>query len=165
MLLFFVSLALSVAVTLVGLTEEVPPSEAMLVRDRYGNMDEFLWMGGLQYIFGNNMMICLLTFIPILGTLNGLCTLYRTGWVIAALCASSGRNPLEVYAILWTEYIHTWLEYCAASLALSESIILSYYLLRYRWRGLKMEAKNVPLILTYCVIMLFFAAIAEMAVM
>jgi len=164
-LLFFASLALSVAVTLVGLTEKIPPSEALSVRDQYRGMDEFLWIGGLQYIFGNNVMICLLTFIPLLGPLNGLYALYRTGWIIAALSASSGRSPLEVYAILWTRYSHTWLEYCAVSLALSESIILSYYLLRYRWRGFRMEAKNVPLYLTYCVIALFFAAIAEIAAM
>jgi len=45
---------------------------------------------------------------------------------------------------------------------LAGMITLSYYLLRYGWRGFRTEARNVPLILIYCVIMPFFAAIMEM---
>ena len=84
------------------------------------------------------------------------------GWIIAALSTVSGLNPLIIYTRLWTRYIHAWLEYGAVSLALSESLILSYYILRYGWRGLRMKARNVPLILTVCVVLLFFAATAEM---
>jgi len=155
------ALMLAVTVTLFGVMEHVPVSEAKSVVERYRGFDKFLMFGGLQYIFGNNMIICLFTFIPFFGPLDCFYALYRTGWVIAALSTASGLNPLIIYARLWTRYIHTWLEYGAVSLALSEGLILSYYLLRYRWRGLRTEARNVPLILTICVVLLFFAAVAE----
>jgi len=163
MLVFSVSLILSVAVTLIGLMEKIPPSEGISVRNNYRGINEFLEIGGLQYIFGNNVMICLHTFIPLIGPLNGLYVLYRTGWTIAALSASSNLNPLLVFAGLWMRYAHTWLEYCAVSLALSEGFILSYYILRYRLNGLREEAANIPLIFTYCAVILFFAAMLETA--
>jgi len=156
-------LMLAVTVTLFGLMRHIPVFEAKSVEEKYRSLDELLMFGGLQYIFGNNMIICLLTFIPFVGPLNCLFALYRTGWAIAALSTVSGFNPLMIYAHLWTGYIHMWLEYGAVSLALSESLILSYYTLRYGWRGLRTEARNVPLILTVCTVLLFFAAVAEMA--
>ena len=154
---------LAVMVTLFGVMEHVSVSEAKSVGEKYRGLDEILRVGGLQYIFGNNMIICLFTFIPFFGPLDCFYALYRTGWVIAALSTVSGLNPLMIYVHLWMGYVHTWLEYGAVSLALSESLILSYYILRYRWRGLRMEARNVPLILTVCVVLLFLAAAAEMA--
>jgi len=157
------TLMLAVMVTLFGVMEHVPVSEAKSVVERYRGLDEFLRVGGLQYIFGNNMIICLFTFIPFFGPLDCFYALYRTGWIIAGLSTVSGLNPLIIYIRLWTRYIHTWLEYGAISLALSEGLILSYYLLRYRWRGLRTEVKNVPLILTICVVLLFFGAVAETA--
>ena len=163
---FLVALAalmLAVMVTLFGVMEHVPVSEAKSVEERYRGFDEFLRVGGLQYIFGNNVIICLFTFIPFFGPLDCFYALYRTGWVIAALSTVSGLNPLMIYIRLWMGYVHTWLEYGAVSLALSESLILSYYILRYGWRGLRMEARNVPLILTVCVVLLFLAAAAEVA--
>ena len=157
------ALMLAVAVTLFGLMQHVPVFEAKSVEEKYRSLGELLMFGGLQYIFGNNMIVCLLTFIPFFGPLNCLFALYRTGWAIAALSAVSGLNPLMIYAHLWMGYVHTWLEYGAVSLALSESLVLSYYTLRYGWRGLRTEARNVPLILTVCTVLLFFAAVAEMA--
>jgi len=154
---------LAFTITLFGVMEHVPVSEARSVREKYRGIGEFLEVGGLQYIFGNNMIICLFTFIPFFGPLDCFYALYRTGRVIAALSTASDLNPLMVYTYLWTRYIHTWLEYGAISLALSESLILTYYILRYRWRGLRMEARNVPLILTVCVVLLFLAAATEMA--
>jgi len=162
-LILLAALMLSVTVTLAGVMENVPQAEANSVENQYRSLDNLILAGGIQYIFGNNMIICLFTLIPLLGPVNVFYVLYQTGRVLAALSAYSGLNPLMVYAILWTRYIHTWLEYGAVSLALSESITLSYYLLRYGWHGFRTEARNVPLILTICVVMLFFAAITEMA--
>jgi len=162
-LIFFGVLLLSIFVTFIGLMECIPLAEAQNIRERYAAIDEFMLDIGIPYIFGNNLIICLFMFIPLLGLINGFFVLYRTGRVIATLSIYSGVDPLVTYSILWTEYLHTSLEYIASALALSEGIILSYYLLRYKWRGLKLEAKNVPIILSCCVLILFFAAIMEVA--
>ncbi|HII86248.1 TPA: hypothetical protein HA273_06795, partial [Candidatus Bathyarchaeota archaeon] len=38
-----------------------------------------------QYIFGNNFMICMLMFVPIVGPLAGLFIMFTTGSVVGAI--------------------------------------------------------------------------------
>jgi hypothetical protein len=47
------------------------------------------------YIFGNNFMICLIMFIPIVGPIFGLYALFNTGTAITAIATSQGYPPIN----------------------------------------------------------------------
>jgi hypothetical protein len=88
----------------------------------------------VQYIFGNNLLICLIMFIPAVGPIFGFYALYNTGAAIEAqIIASSttGISPLLAFFVLFL-FPFTWLEFISYSTAFAESV----WLIRRSMQGL-----------------------------
>jgi len=110
-------------------------------------------------IFGNNFMHCLVMFTPILGPVYAVFVFYSTGRVIAALATATMTwlNPLGLFALLFL-FPHTWIEYIAYALALSQSVWLIIEAFRRRLRN---ELINTCIFVTVCALALFLAAVIE----
>ena len=89
-----------------------------------------------QYIFINNLSICLLMFIPIAGAALGLFILFNTGVALGAIAATGGYPVwLGLLSLVGTPIF--WIEFAAYSIAMAESIWLFRRLTQRRWRELK----------------------------
>jgi hypothetical protein len=115
---------------------------------------------GTTMIFGNNFVLCLIFFIPILGFIFGFSVLYTTGVIIAAESASIGVHPLVGLFSLFI-FPFTWLEFLAYSMAFSQSIWLMYRTIKHAW---KKELINTSIIISICAVTLLVAAAIEMAI-
>ena len=155
---FFLSLIVTSAGALSGIDE----SQAHLVAENFEKMEDVLHEFGVQMIFGNNMMYCLLMFVPFVGPIGGFYVLYSTGKVLAALSYVLGADPLVMFLSLLI-YPHAWLEYISYSIATSEGILLSFCIWKYKLRGLKAEAINVAKYISICAVLLLLGAAIEMA--
>jgi len=161
-LTFLFALFLCVTVTSAGALSKIDNSEAQLIIENFEKVEEMLQTAGVQLIFGNNMMYCLAMFIPFVGPIGGFYVLYSTGKVLAALSSILGTDPMLLFLSLLI-YPHAWLEYVSYSLAVSESIWLSSYALKYRFKGLRAEAVNAAKYISICAILLLAGAFVEMA--
>ena len=160
-ILFLAILFLCILVTSAGALSSVDNSQAQLIAKDFKEMEKMLQTAGIQLIFGNNMMYCLAMFIPFIGPISGFYVLYSTGRVLAALGCVLGTDPLLLFLNLMI-YPHAWLEYVSYSLAISEGIRLSFYILKYRFRGLKVEIANVAKYISLCAVLLLLGAFIEM---
>ena len=111
----------------------------------------------VQFIFGNNFMICLLMFIPIVGPLFGFFALFNTGIAINAISIAQGFPSVVVIIGLFLTPI-AWIEYAAYSTALSESVWLFSRILKKRGRD---EFRIACIFIAFCAILLLLGAIAE----
>lgn len=159
---FLAILFLCVLVTSAGALSRIDDSNAQAIVEDFKELEKMLQTAGVQLIFGNNMMYSLIMFIPFIGPISGFYVLYSTGKVLAALGYVLGANPLFLFLNLLI-YPHAWLEYISYSLAISESIWLSFYMLKYRYKGLKTEIINTAKIISICAVFLLAAAFIEMA--
>ncbi len=114
----------------------------------------------MPYIFGNNLFICLLMFVPIIGPLVGLFILYNTGTVVGAIAVSGGYPPALALVALFITPV-AWLEFAAYSTAMAESVWLFRRLLQ--GRGIQEFRKNTTLFITIAVVLLAVGAIVETA--
>ena len=160
-LVMLMAFVLCLAITAVGAVSKVESSEAHEIIGEFDKMEELLNDVGLQFIFGNNLMYCMIMFIPALGPYYGLMVLYSTGKVLAALGVTSGVNPLGLFFSLFI-YPHAWLEYISYSLAISESFWLIYAIIKDRGRGLRSELSTAAKVMAICAVLLLLAAFAEM---
>jgi uncharacterized membrane protein SpoIIM required for sporulation len=112
-----------------------------------------------QYIFGNNFLICLLMFVPIIGPLLGLLIISNTGTAIGAIATASGTSPILALVALFVTPV-AWLEFAAYSTAISESVWLFWRLIR--GKGLR-ELKNTCIFISICAVLLVAGAIVEVA--
>jgi len=112
----------------------------------------------LPYILGNNFMICLLMFIPVIGPLLGFYILFNTGTVIGAISAAEGIPAIVALAVTFIPI--GLIEFTAYSAAMTESIWLFRRILQ--GRGLR-ELKNASLFVSICAILLLLGAIIETA--
>jgi hypothetical protein len=113
----------------------------------------------VQLIFGNNMMISLIMFVPVAGPIFGFLALYNTGTVFAAESMASGMPPLLI--ILYVLIIPVaWLEFLCYSTALAESVWL---IQRARQGMMKRELKNAAILISIVAVTLLVAAIMETA--
>ncbi|MCS7119758.1 MAG: stage II sporulation protein M [Nitrososphaerota archaeon] len=151
----------SVIVTSLGAASTIDPAEAQDMLQDLERLREVLDYAGLPLIFGNNLMYCLMMFVPLVGPISGFFVLYSTGLSIAAMSSSAGTNPLLILFLLFL-YPHAWMEYLSYSLAISESILLVYALLRYKILGFKQEFSNALKAIFICATVLLLAAIIEM---
>lgn len=115
----------------------------------------------VSFIFGNNFMICLIGFVPIIGPIFESYVLYSTGVTITAYVSYMNMqfNPILVFASLFI-LPFTWLEFLAYSLAISESFWLTWRLIK---RKGKKEIKNSCIIISISAAILLVAAIIEVA--
>ena len=154
-------LFLCIIMTSIGALSRVDGSEAQGIVKDFKEMERMLQTVGVQLIFGNNMMYCLLMFIPFIGPITGFYVLYSTGKVLAALGYVLGADPLLLLLALLI-YPHAWLEYISYSLAISESIWLSFYALRHGLKGLRAEIINAAKYISICAVFLLAGAFIEM---
>jgi len=155
-------LLLTMAVTFVGALSKVDSSEAQVMVENFKEIENMLQIAGVQLIFGNNMMYCLVMFIPFLGPITGFYVLFSTGRVLAALGYVLEADPTFLF-LNTLIYPHAWLEYVSYSLAISESIWLSFHLLKFRLKGLRAEMMNAAKLISICTVLLLAGAIIEMA--
>src|SRR3972149_3231792 len=98
---FIVALAITAAGTLMPVSTE----EANQINDNLNQTVSTLSERGAltQYIFGNNFLICLLMFIPVIGPFLGLFIMFNTGTVIGAIATASGFSPsIALFALILT---------------------------------------------------------------
>jgi len=109
-----------------------------------------------QALFFHNFLICLLMFIPIFGTTFGFISLFITGYALGGISLLQNVPPLRNLSLLLVTP-HTWLEFIAYSLAISESIWLMRRLIQKRFS----ELKNTMILIGVCAGLLALAAIIE----
>jgi uncharacterized membrane protein SpoIIM required for sporulation len=163
-LLFLAVLVLCVAVTSAGALSKVDSSQAQSILSSLEEMEEMLRKAGVRLIFGNNMMYCLLMFTPFVGPIGGLYILYSTGKVLAAMSYVQGGDPILLLLNLLI-YPHAWLEYISYSLAISEGMLLSYYAVKHRLKGLRAEIGRTAIYISACAVLLLLGALAEAALL
>jgi hypothetical protein len=110
----------------------------------------------LPYIFGNNFMICLLMFIPVIGPLLGFYILFNTGTVIGAVSIAEGIHPIIALAV--TLIPIGLIEFTAYSTAMTESIWLFRRITQKR--GIH-ELKNTCVFISIAAVLLFLGAVIE----
>jgi uncharacterized membrane protein SpoIIM required for sporulation len=112
-----------------------------------------------QYIFGNNFIICLIMFIPIVGPLLGFYVLFNTGTVIGAIATAGGYPSIVAFVALFLTPI-AWLEFASYSTAIAESVWLFRRITQGRSRR---ELKNAAVFVSICAVLLLLGAIIETA--
>jgi uncharacterized membrane protein SpoIIM required for sporulation len=155
-----VVMVLCFAVTFFGVLTKVDRSEAQTIVGEMNDPEKISKIAGVQIIFGNNLMYCLIMFVPILGPLRGLDVLYSTGRVLAAMGSSFGVDPVSLFMILFV-FPHTWMEYISYSLAISESLWLSYSVIKGGFKGFRHELIYAFKAVVICAVLLLLAAFAE----
>jgi hypothetical protein len=118
--LFFI---LGVAVTCVGAVQTLSQQDANSINNDLNDLRKNIT---LQGIFGNNLFICLLMFVPVVGWIFGFAALYNTGVVIAAQSMAPDAGGAPPLLILFSLFIFpfTWLEFISYSIGLSEGFWL-----------------------------------------
>ncbi len=108
----------------------------------------------------NNIVLCLLFFLPVFGVLFMALVSYATGTVISAyalVSASATRSEILLSLFLSPS---TWLEFTAYSLAASEGILFLLSVFAKRSRA---EGKNLAKAVLSCVAILILSAVIEAA--
>ncbi len=113
----------------------------------------------LQYIFGNNMMIAMVMFIPFIGPIFGFIVLFNSGVVIEAESIAQGYQPTLTFFSLFLTPIG-WLEFVAYATAIASSVWLSARMIQNRTRH---ELVNTAKFVTVCAVILLVSAAIEAA--
>ena len=152
---FLLSIVLTTAGTLTPLTQ----SQA---QDYRKELEQVRQNVTVQNIFGNNFMICLVMFVPIVGPVFGLYVLYNTGVFIAAdAMTSSAPYPAPLGFFLLFIFPFTWLEFISYSTAFAESVWLIRRIFQHRGRK---ELVNACVLIAICAAMLLLAAVIEFGI-
>ena len=81
-LVLLMAFVLCLAITASGAMSNIGASEAQDIVGQFDKIDELLSAVGLQFIYGNNLMYCVMMFAPVLGPYYGSIVLYSTGRVL-----------------------------------------------------------------------------------
>jgi uncharacterized membrane protein len=147
---------LSLIITIAGVFTSLSREEA---NDINSELEKIRQNINTQLIFGNNFMISLIMFVPIIGPIFGFYALYNTGVAIAAQSIGEGIHPLTVFLFLFI-FPPTWLEFIAYSTAIAESFWLAWRIIKHKG---KKEIVNACILISICAVMLLIAAIIEIA--
>jgi len=152
-------LVVALVITVIGSLAPMDAQEAeQISSDLNQTVNALEENGGLtQYIFGNNFLICLLMFIPVVGPVLGCFVLFNTGAAIGAIAASGGYPVILAFVALFLTPV-AWLEFAAYSISMSESVWLFRRILQGRG---KHEFKNACFFLTLCAVLLLVGAVVE----
>jgi hypothetical protein len=160
--IFFI---LGIVATGIGAVQTLTQQDAT---DINNELDQLRSNVTMEYIFGNNLFICLLMFVPVFGWIFGLIALYNTGVVIAAQSmtpAAQGVSPLVLFFTLFL-YPFTWLEFISYSIGLAEGFWLmlrGIQRLTNKTISFKRELRNLSVFMTIVTLMLLAGAAIEMA--
>jgi hypothetical protein len=154
---------IALIITIIGSLVPVDPQEANQINDELNQTVTSLGEEGvlMQFIFGNNFIICLLMFIPVLGPLLGFYALFNTGMAVNAIATAEGY-PLSLVFLSLVLTPVFWLEFAAYSIAISESIWLFRRILQGWSRGWR-ELKNSCIFISICAVLLLLGAVVEVA--
>jgi uncharacterized membrane protein SpoIIM required for sporulation len=152
---------LALLITAIGSLMPINAAEAQQINSDLNQTVTTLNENGalMQYIFGNNLFICLLMFIPVVGPLLGCYILFNTGTVIGAISVAEGYPAALAFVALFITPV-AWLEVAAYSVSMGESVWLFRRLLQGRG---KHEFRNACLFITLCMVLLLVGAIVETA--
>lgn len=155
--LFFLSLAIFFFAFILGSTASLSRGEAQSIYQQFSSQ-----VGpnptALQ-IFSNNMILCLLFFIPFFGTAFMAFVGYNTGLVLSAVAIVNPQTPTSlVLAFTTLLFPWAWMEIIAYSLASSEGLMVIVSGVR---RILRKEAKRFLIIFAIAIILLTVGAIIE----
>lgn len=153
------ALILCISATLAGTFARVDMEEAQELKREVDKLINCTKSTGFQAIFGRNFMHTLIMFTPVAGPFWGFFALYNTGRVIAALSMTNGVSPVQLMLAFFL-LPFTWMEYISYALAISESIILAYSMLK---RNLREESSTAFKLLALCAVILLVAAVIEFA--
>jgi uncharacterized membrane protein SpoIIM required for sporulation len=149
-------LLFSIFVTSIGTLTPLSREDA---NSLYNELEQVRQNVSVQYIFGNNLIICLVMFVPVVGPIFGLWALYNTGVVIAAESIVQGVPSLLIFYSLLI-FPFAWLEFLSYSTALAESV----WLIKRARRGMiRREVKNAAVLVAIVAVMLLVAAAIETA--
>jgi hypothetical protein len=151
----------AVIVTVIGSFVPVSSADAQQINnDLNQTVTTMQTQGSLtQYIFGNNFIITLVMFIPVIGPVLGLFIMFNTGNVVGAIATAGGYPPiLALIALVITPVF--WLEFAAYSTAMAESVWLFRRLLQ--GRGLR-ELRTMCIFVTITAVILAVGAVIETA--
>ena len=152
----------AIIITVIGSFTPINAQDAKQISDELNNSTTVIGEQGalVQYIFGNNLLICLVMFIPIIGPLLGMYILYNTGAVIGAIAVNSSFSPVLALIALFITPV-AWIEFTAYSTAMAESIWL--FRRSLQGRGFRELRKNATLFIAICTVLLAVGAIVETA--
>lgn len=161
--MFTVVFCAALAATIIGMAIPVSQERAKQVSNELNQTIDTLKTNNavVQYIFGNNLMICLLMFIPVIGPVVGFYALFNTGATISAIAVSQGIHPALALAALFITPV-AWLEYGSYSIAMAESIWLLHRSLNKKGRS---ELRNTSVLIALCTVVLLVSAIIETAIL
>jgi len=150
-----------VVILSIGTLMPISQSEAQATDKQLTDQVNYLGDNGLlvPYIFGNNLMITLIMFIPFVGPIFGAYVIFNTGTIIAARSVAEGIPPLFWVGALLVNPIF-WLEFAAYSLAVSASIWLTLRIFQHRTLH---ELSNTTKFVTISAVLLLAGAIVETA--
>lgn len=146
--------SLSLIATIAGVLKPLTSEEAQSLNKELEKVREDVTV---QYIFGNNFLICLAMFVPFLGPIIGFFALYNTGIYVAASSISLGLHPIIGFLSLLILPIF-WLEFLAYSIALAESVWL---IMKATQGKLRSELPKTCILIAICALILVTAAIIE----
>lgn len=160
-IVFAVIFVLCVLVTTAGVLTKIDLPTARNIINEMDELEKILRTTNIdiQLIFGNNLMYALGMFIPVAGPWLGFYVLYNTGVIISAFGTLYGVNPLLTFLMLFL-FPHTWMEYTAYALAISESLWLIHAAVKHRFRD---ELMVMFMMVVLCNILLLVGAIVEVA--
>ena len=150
-------------VTVAGSLVPLEAQEASQISDELNQTVTSLGEEGVltQFIFGNNLFICLLMFAPVIGPLFGFYALFNTGVVVGAIATAEGYPLALVFLSLVLTPVF-WLEFIAYSIAIAESVWLFRRILQGWSRGWR-ELKTAGFLVSVCAVVLLLGAILEVA--
>jgi len=159
-LCFLLLIVITVSGTLTPLTLEEAKDLSKDLEQTQGDIMNMTVLSGTLLIFRNNFMISLLMFIPFFGPFFGGYVTHNTGVVIAAesLTSPSPVPPTLVLLVLFV-FPFTWMEFIVYSLAFSESLWLSWSLIKHKGRE---ELLTTLILILVCLLVLLAAAFIEM---
>jgi len=111
----------------------------------------------VESIAQNNIVLCLVFFVPVFGQIFMALTSYNTGLVISAVAVTNSMNRLTVLQNLFF-YPSTWLETIVYGLAASESIIFLLCVIKGDYEK---EVKRLALTIMACAVILVVSAVIE----
>jgi hypothetical protein len=160
--IFFI---LGIIATSVGAMQTLTQQEAT---DINNELDQLRSNVTVQYIFGNNLFICLLMFIPVFGWIFGFIALYNTGVVIAAQSMTSAAHGVSPLLLFFTLFLFpfTWLEFISYSVGFAEGfwlLLRGVQRLTNKTISFKKELRNLSVLMTIVTLMLLAGAVIETA--
>ena len=157
LILFLFSLAVMVISVSIPMSTEEINSKSRDLGQLQANVKNMSLLERTRFIFSNNMLLCLIMFVPVAGPVFGVFVLYNTGAIIAAQSLAN-HVPPTLYLFLLFLFPFTWLEFIAYSTAFSES----YWFVRrlFQHRGLR-ELKNLGILMIISAALLALGALIE----